>query len=143
MTNFATTGHGIPSLRTLGITIALGLAVLVPAAAAEARKPVSRAEASAVTHRIARESAVQLESQSATGIEDLTNGAASIDRSRTSVGNYLRYGRFRIGASFALFGTNTVDGVTRTLWCVGYVEVTRARGGGTRVAPGNLICPVS
>ena len=143
MTNFATAGQGIRSLRTLGITIALGLAVLVPAAAAEARKPVTRAEASAITHRVAKESAAQLEAQSATGIEDLTNGAASIDRSRTSVGNYLHYGKFRMGASFALFGTNTRDGEAHTLWCIGYVEVMRTRGGGTRVAPGHLICPVS
>ena len=129
--------------RVLITTVAVALAVAGPAAAAQARKPVTRAEASAVTHRIAAQSAAKLEAQSATGIEALANGAASIDRSRTSVGNYLRYGRFRMGASFALFGTNTVDGVTRTLWCVGYVEVARARDGGTRVAPGNLICPVS
>ena len=86
---------------------------------------------------------MELETQSATGIEDLTNGAASVDRSRTSVGNYLRYGKFRRGASFALFGTNTVNGVTRMLWCVGCVEVVRTANGRIRVAPGNLICPVS
>jgi len=124
-------------------TVAVALAVVAPAGAAQARKPVTRAEASAVTHRIAEQSAARLEAQSATGIEAVTKGAASIDRSRTSVGNYLRYGKFRMGASFALFGTNTVDGVTRTLWCVGYVEVARARHGGTRVVPGNLICPGS
>jgi hypothetical protein len=129
--------------RVLITTVAVALAVAVPASAAQARKPVTRAEASAVTHRIAEQSAAKLEAQSATGIEAVTHGAASIDRSRTSVGNYLRYGKFRMGASFALFGTNTVNGVTRTLWCVGYVEVSRAKGGGTRVAPGNLICPAS
>ena len=123
--------------RTRIITIAVGLAVVVPAAAAEAREPVTRAEAAAV----ARQAAVGLAAQSATGIEDLTNGAASIDRSRTSVGNYLRYSKFRMGASFAVFGTNTVNGVTRTLWCVGYVEILRTKNGRTRVAPGNVVCP--
>ena len=87
-----------------------GLAVLVPAAAAEARKPVTRVEVSAAAHRIADQSAAELEDHSATGLEALTNGAARIDRSRTSVGNYLRFGKFRKGASFALFGTNTVNG---------------------------------
>lgn len=130
-------------MRTLITTIAIGLAVVTPAAAAHARKPVTRTEASAVTHRIAERSAAQLEAQSATGIEDLTNGAASIDRSRTSLGNYLRYGRYRMGTSFALFGTNTIDGEARTLWCIGYVEVARAKNGRTRVSPGNLVCPVS
>ena len=116
---------------------------MAPAAAAQARKPVTRAEVSAATHRLAEQSAAELEAQSATGIEDLTNGAARLDRSRTSIGNYQRYGKFRMGASFALFGTNTVNGEARTLWCVGYVEVVRARGGRTRVMPGNMICPVS
>jgi hypothetical protein len=82
------------------------------------------------------------ENHSATGIEDLTNGAARIDHSRTSIGNYLHYGKFRKGASFALFGTNTVNGETRTLLCVGNVEVVRAKNGRTRVAA-NLTCPVS
>ena len=97
----------------------------------------------AAARSLARQAAVEVEGQSAKGIEDLTNGAARIDRSRTSVGNYLRYGRFRMGASFALFGTNTVNGELRTLWCIGYVEVTRAANGRTRVAPGSLLCPVS
>ena len=88
-----------------------------------------------------QQSATKLEAQSASGIEDLTNGAARVDRSRTSVGNYLRYSRFRMSASFALFGTNTVNGEARTLWCVGYVEVARAKSGRTRVMPGSLICP--
>jgi hypothetical protein len=113
--------------RTRIITIAVGLAVVVPAAAA--------------AHRVAHQSAVGLAARSATGIEDLTNGAAKIDRSRTSVGNYLRYSKFRMGASFAVFGTNTVNGVTRALWCVGYVEILRAKNGRTRVAPGNVVCP--
>jgi hypothetical protein len=121
-------------MRTLITTMAIGLAVVTPAAAAEAREPVARAAAAAAAHRLAE--------QSATGLEELTNGAASIDRSRTCVGNYLRYGKFRIGASFALFGTNTVNGEARTLWCVGNVEVVRTKSGRARVA-GNLTCPVS
>ena len=130
-------------MRTLTTTIAVGAAVVAPAAAAEARAPVTRADAAAAARSLARQAAVQVEGQSATGIEDLTNGAARVDRSRTSVGNYLRYGRFRMGASFALFGTNTVNGELRTLWCIGYVEVTRTANGRNRVAPGNLVCPVS
>ena len=130
-------------MRTLTTTIAIGLAVVAPAAAAQARKPVTRAEVSAATHRVAQQAATRLEAQSASGIEDLTNGAAMVDRSRTSVGNYRRYSRFHMSASFALFGTNTVNGEARTLWCVGYVEVARAKSGRTRVMPGTLICPVS
>jgi len=128
--------------RTRIITIAVGLAVVAPAAAAEAREPVSRAEVSAAAHRLADQSATELEQQSATGIEELTNGAASVDRSRTSVGNYLRYGKFRMGVSFALFGTNTVAGEARTLWCVGNVEVVRGSNGRATYA-GNVTCPVS
>jgi hypothetical protein len=124
-------------------SIAVGVAVVAPATAAPVRQPVTRAEVSTVTHRLAEQSAAKIEARSATGIEDLTNGAARVDRSRTSVGNYLRYGKFRMGASFAVFGTNTVNGEARTLWCVGYVEVVRAKSGRTRVAPGNLLCPVS
>jgi hypothetical protein len=129
-------------MRTLIVTAAIGLAVVAPAAAAEAREPITRAEASAAAHRVADQAAAELQNQSATGIEDLSNGAASVDRSRTSVGNYLRYGKFRMGVSFALFGTNTVNGVARTLWCVGNLDVVRAKNGRTRVA-GNLTCPVS
>jgi hypothetical protein len=129
-------------MRTMIITVAVGLAVVAPAAAADARGSLTRAEASAAAQRVADQAATELQNQSATGIEDLTNGAASIDRSRTSVGNYLRYGKFRMGVSFALFGTNTVNGVARTLWCVGNLDVVRAKNGRTRTA-GNLTCPVS
>ena len=97
---------------------------------------------SAAAHRLADQSAAELEDHASTGIEDLTNGAAKVDRSRTSVGNYLRYGKFRMGASFALFGTNTVNGVAQTLWCIGNIEVVRTRYGGARVNA-NLTCPVS
>ena len=129
-------------MRTLITTLAVGLTVVAPAAVAEARAPVTRAEVSFTAQRLAEQAATELESQSATGIEHLTGGAAKIDRSRTSIGNYLRYGSFRMGASFALFGTNTVDGIARTLWCVGNLEVRRASKGGVRVA-GNVTCPVS
>jgi hypothetical protein len=129
-------------MRTLITTVAIGLAVIAPAAAAEARAPVTRAEASLAAHRLAQQAATELEDQSATGIEILTRGAARVDRSRTNVGNYLRYSQFRMGVSFALFGTNTVDGVARTLWCVGNLEVVRAGNGRTRVG-GGLTCPVS
>jgi serine protease inhibitor ecotin len=114
-------------MRTLITTVAIGLAVFAPAAAAETRAPVTRAEASRAAHGLAQQAATKLEGQSATGIEILTGGAARVDRSRTSVGNYLRYSKFRMGVSFALFGTNTVDGVTRTLWCIA----------------GNVTCPIS
>jgi hypothetical protein len=127
---------------TITTTIAIGLAVVAPAASADARQPVVRAEVSAAAHRLADQSAAELEDHSTTGIEALTNGAAKVDRSRTSVGNYLRYGKFRMGASFALFGTNTVNGVAHTLWCIGNLEVVRTRSGGAHVNA-NLTCPVS
>jgi opacity protein-like surface antigen len=111
----------------------LAVPLLVPAAAAEAREPVTSARAFAA--------AQQLANQSATRLEQLSNGAARIDRSRTSVGNYVSYGKFRKGASFALFGTNTVNGETHTLWCIGNVEVVQSRNGRARVAA-NLTCPV-
>ena len=120
----------------------VAVAVPAPAAAAEARQPVKRAEVFAATQRLAIQAATALEDRSAAGIEHLTNGAARVDRSRTSVGNYLRYGKFRSGASFALFGTNTVNGEARTLWCIGNVEIVRAGNGHTRLAA-NLTCPIS
>jgi hypothetical protein len=128
--------------RTTISIIALGLAVLVPAAAADARSPVTRVEVSAAAHQIADQAAAQLENHSATGVEVLTSGAARIDRSRTSVGNYLRFGKFRMGASFALFGTNTVNGTAHTLWCIGNIEVVRRATGPARVSA-NVTCPVS
>ena len=128
--------------RTLTTTIALGAAVVAPAAAADAREPVTRADAAAAARSLARQAAVEVEGQSAKGIEDLTNGAARIDRSRTSVGNYLRFGKFRMGASFALFGTNTVNGTAHTLWCIGNMEVVHTATGPARVNA-NLTCPVS
>jgi hypothetical protein len=113
-------------MRTLITAIAVGLAVVAwPAAAAEAREPVARAEVSAAAHRLANQSAAELEDHSARGVEDLTNGAASVDRSRTSVGNYLRYGKFRMGASFALFGP-TPSTASRT--CSGASATSRSCG---------------
>ena len=129
-------------MRTLIVTAAIGLVVVAPAAAAEAREPVTRVEVFEAAHHLADQSAAAADNDSATGLEDLSNGAVSIDRSRTSVGNYMRYGKFRKGASFALFGTNTVNGEVGTLWCVGNVEVVRVKNGRTRVTA-NLTCPVS
>ena len=112
----------------------LAAGVLVPAAAAEARAPVARAAVFAAAQGFA--------GQSAAGLELVSQGAARIDRSRTSVGNYQSYGKFRKGASFALYGTNTVNGEQRTLWCIGNVEVVQAGDGRPRAAV-NLTCPVS
>jgi hypothetical protein len=47
-----------------------------------------------------------------------------------------------MGASFALFGTNTVDGTAHTLWCIGNIEVLRRATGPARVSA-NVTCPVS
>jgi hypothetical protein len=112
----------------------LAAALLVPATAAEAREPIARAAVFAAAQSFA--------GQSATGLEVLTHGAARIDRSRTSVGNYVTYGNFRKGVSFALFGTNTVNGETHALWCIGNVEVVQGSNGRARAAA-NLSCPVS
>jgi hypothetical protein len=141
--HMAQTREGAKMTRKYAIAIAaVAVAVPAPAAAAEARQPVNRAEVFAATQRLAIQAATDLEDRSAAGIEDLTNGAASVDRSRTSVGNYLRYGKFRSGASFALFGTNTVNGEARTLLCIGNVEVVQAGNGRTR-AVANVTCPIS
>lgn len=112
------------------------LATAVPASAAAAAPRVP------VTHAAAFASAQRVADQSAAALEDVAKGAVTIDRSRTSVGNYLNYGKFRKGVSFALFGTNTVNREVHTLWCVGNVEVVRAKSGRTRVTA-NLTCPVS
>src|SRR5262245_35782725 len=113
---------------------ALAAAVLVPAAAADARKPVARAAVFTAAQSLA--------GQAASGLEVLTHGAVKVDRSRTSVGRYISYGKFRKGVSFALFGTNTVNGETHALWCIGNVEVVQAGKGRPRAAV-NLTCPVS
>ena len=113
--------------------LALAVALLVPTAA-EAAEPVTSVKAFAAAQRLAN--------KSATGLEQLTHGAARIDRSRTSVGNYLSYSKNRKGASFALFGTNTVNGEAHTLWCVGNIEFVTAKDGRTSVAA-DLTCPVS
>jgi hypothetical protein len=128
-------------MRTLIATIALGLGVVAPAAAAEAApRPVTRAEVFAAAQRIAAESAAKIEAPSAGGLEEFTGGVAQVDR--TSFGNYLRYGKRRQGASFALFGTTSVNGVARSFWCIGNVEVVRRANGRTRIAE-DLFCPVS
>src|SRR5262245_49668443 len=119
--------------RSATAVAALAAAVLVPAAAADARKPVARAAVFTTAQSLA--------GQAASGLEVLTGGTARVDRSRTSVGSYISYGKFRKGVSFALFGTNTVNGETRTLWCIGNVEVVQAGKGRPRAAV-NLTCPV-
>lgn len=122
-------------MRTFIATITIGLMVVVPATAAEATPgAITRAEVFAAAHRIA--------DQSAGGLEALSNGAAHVDRSRTSFGNYIRYSKDRRGVSFSLFGTNTVNGEARTLRCIGDVEVVRTGNGRSRVFAG-LICPRS
>jgi hypothetical protein len=115
------------------VVAALAVAAPAPAVAAEAHGPVTRAAVYAAAQRLA--------SQSAAGLERLTNGAASVDRSRTTVGDYVRHGKSRGGASFSLFGTNTVNGEARSFRCVGTVELVRAGNGPARVAA-NLTCPV-
>ena len=113
---------------------ALAVAVPAPAAAAEAREPVTSAKAFAAAQSLAN--------QTATRLEQLTNGAASFDRARTSVGNYMSYGKFRKGASFALFGTNTINGASHPLRCVGNVDVVTTKDGRSSVGA-HLTCPVS
>lgn len=122
-------------MRTLIATISVGLLVVVPATGAEAKTgAVTRAEVFAAAHRIAN--------QSARGLEELTGGAAQVDRSRTSFDNYVRYSNRRQGVSFALFGTNTVNGEARALQCIGDVEVVRTGNGRTHTVAG-LTCPRS
>jgi hypothetical protein len=122
------------SSKYLIAVAALAVTVSAPAAAAEAREPVTRAAVVAAAERLA--------SQSAAGLEQLTNGAASVDRSRTTVGHYVRHGKFSRGASFELFGTNTVNGQARPFRCVGTVGLIHAKSGGERVAA-DLTCPLS
>jgi hypothetical protein len=128
-------------MRTLIATIAVSLGVVAPAGAADAATGfVTRAEVFTAAHRVADQAAAKLQDQSGGGIEEFTRGAAQVDRSRTSFGNYIRYSKRRQGASFALFGTITVGGELRPFWCIGNVEVVRTGIGRTRVAA-NLICP--
>ena len=140
MKSFPTSTPRTRSRRTLGIAIALGLIAVVPAAA-QARAPVTRAEVSSTVQRLADQSAGSLESNSIAGI-DMSQGEVSIDRSRTSVSNFERYGKYRMRASFGLFGTHTVAGVTDSMWCLGQADVIHARTGALRVLL-YLTCPVS
>lgn len=127
--------------RTRIITrlLVAGLASLVMAVPASVAAAAPRVP---VTHAAAFASAQRLADQAAAALEDTGNGAVSIDRSRTSVGNYLNYGKFRKGVSFALFGTNTVDGKARTLWCIGNFEFAAGKNGLTS-SVGNVTCPIS
>ena len=130
-------------MRTLTTTIAIGLAVVAPAAGAQARKPVTRAEVSAVTHRLAEQSATNLRHSRVLGIRGR--------HERRGQGRPLTHECRQLpalqqvphGRVVRTLGTNTVNGDARTLWCVGYVEFLRAKSGRTRVMPGSLICPVS
>lgn len=107
------------------LTAALASLAIAQVANAKPRHSITRAEVLAAAQRQAERSAARLEKDG--------NGTVSIDRSRTSVGNYLRYGVFRQSASFAIFGTNTVNGEAGTLWCIGNVEVRRTKKDHTRV----------
>lgn len=123
---------------TAGLLVS-GLASLAMAAPASAAAAAPRQP---VTHAAAFASAQRLADSSAAALEDLAGGAVTIDRSRTSVGNYMNYGKFRKGVSFVLFGTNTVNGEKHTLWCVGNFVFSAAKNGGNGVV-GNVSCPVS
>ena len=107
------------------LTAALASLAIAQVADAKPRHPVTRAEVFAAAQRQAEGSAVTLEKDA--------KGIVSIDRSRTGVGNYFRYGAFRQSASFAIFGTKTVNGEAGTLWCLGSVEVRRTKNDHTRV----------
>ena len=113
------------------LAAALASLAVTPFASAQPRTPVTRAEVFGAAQRHAERSAGTVERD---GI-----GAVTIDRSRTSVGNYQRYSAFRKGASFAIFGTKTVNGAADTFWCIGNVEVTHTRRGHTS-SRRNLTC---
>ena len=140
MTSIQTFPPRIRSLGILGIAAVLVLALVVPSAA-QARTRVTRSEVSTAVMNLANQSASGLESNSVAGV-NLGQGTVEIDRSRTGVSNYQRYGRYRMRASFALFGTHTVAGVARTMWCLGQADVIHTRPGGTRFVL-YLTCPVS
>ena len=106
------------------LTAALASLAIAPFASAQPRMPVTRTEVFGAAQRQAEKSAATVERDA--------SGAVTIDRSHTSVGNYLRYGIFRKSASFAIFGTKTVNGAPDTLWCIGNVEIMRTKGGHTR-----------
>jgi hypothetical protein len=113
------------TLITGVVTAALASLAIAPVAGAKPRHPVTRAEVFSAALRQAESSAARLETD--------TKGIVSMDRSRTGVGNYFRYGAFRQSASFAIFGTKTVNGEAGMLWCLGSVEVRRTKNDRTRV----------
>jgi hypothetical protein len=108
------------------VAASLASLAIAPAAGAKSREPVTRADVFAAAHRLAAQAAAELES--------LSNGTVAIDRSQTSFGNYLPYGKFRKAAAFAIFGTRTAGGEANTLWCIGNVDVARAGNGRMQVA---------
>ena len=71
------------TMKTITTSLAVALAV-TPAAAAQAREPVTRAEAAAAAHRVAHDAALGIAAQSGTGVEALSDGAARVDRARAS-----------------------------------------------------------
>lgn len=140
MPSIQTSVPRIRSMGIVGVTIALALAAVLPAAA-QARTRVTRSEVATAVKRLADQSASALETKSVAGL-NLDQGEVDIDRSRTRVSNFERYGKYRMRASFGLFGTHTVAGVERTMWCIGQADVIHARTGATRFVL-YLICPVS
>jgi hypothetical protein len=114
------------TIITALLAAALASLAIAPAALAKSRQPVTRADVFAAAHRLAAKAATEL--------EGLSNGTVTIDRSQTSFGNYLPYGKFRKAAAFAIFGTRTTGGDANTLWCIGNVDVARARNGRMDVA---------
>jgi hypothetical protein len=101
------------------VTAALASLAIAQVATARAPRPVTSAEVFAAAQQGAERAAARLEKNG--------NGTVSIDRSRTGVGNYFRLGAFRQSATFAIFGTKTVNGKADTLWCLGTVEVMRSK----------------
>jgi len=120
---------GRPVHRTTIITglIAAALTSLAfaPVASAKPRDRVTHAEVFAAVERQA--------AKTATTVEVDGGGEVSIDRSRTTVGHYMRDGAFRKSATFAIFGTKTVNGEADTVWCLGSADITRTKNGQTRV----------
>jgi hypothetical protein len=113
------------------LAAALASLAVAPFASAQPRTPVTRAEVFGAAQRQAERSAATVQKDG--------SGTVTIDRSRTSVGNYMRYATFRKSASFAIFGTKTVNGAPDTFWCIGNVEVMRTEKGHTR-SRRNLTC---
>ena len=73
------------TMKTITTSLAVALAV-TPAAAAQAREPVTRAEAAAAAHRVAHDAALGIAAQSGTGVEALRAARhASIARASATI----------------------------------------------------------